>query len=82
VIDEPERLLGQYIEHRRQREEQVLGAMRLGPQREDEIVSRIYPTLSAPLVPMARQSVLAHLLKLEREGRARRVEDAWHIIDP
>jgi hypothetical protein len=28
--------------------------------------------LNETLVPMARESVLAHLLKLEREGRARR----------
>ena len=31
---------------------------------------------------MARESVLAHLQKLEREGRARRDGDAWHIIEP
>jgi hypothetical protein len=52
-------------------------------------VARIYRGLKETLVPMARESVLAHLLKLEHEGRARRVgdaarpeEDAWHIIDP
>ena len=31
---------------------------------------------------MARESVLAHLVKLEREGRVRRDGDAWHIIEP
>jgi hypothetical protein len=31
---------------------------------------------------MARESVLAHLLKLEREQLVRRHEEAWHIIEP
>ena len=34
------------------------------------------------LIPLARESVLAHLRKLEREGRARRDNEAWHIIEP
>ena len=38
----------------------------------DTIVTRLYRGLNETLVPMARESVLAHLLKLEREGRARR----------
>ena len=46
------------------------------------MVARMYRGLKDALVPMARESVLAHLLKLEREGRARRAEDAWHIIEP
>jgi hypothetical protein len=40
-------------------------------------VSRIYPTLPAPLVPMAAESVLAHLMKLEREGKVSRSGDQW-----
>jgi len=82
IIDDPEGLLREYIEHRRQREQQVLDAMRVGVARVDDMVARIYPTLSAALVPMACESVLAHLVKLEREGLARRVGDAWHIIAP
>ena len=66
IIEEPAELLREYIEHRKLREQQVLHALRAGLTRVDEIVSRIYPTLAAPLVPMAAESVLAHLLKLER----------------
>jgi hypothetical protein len=46
------------------------------------MVTRMYPSLAKPLVPVARESVLAHLMKLEREGKARRDGDAWHIIEP
>jgi len=82
IIDDPESLLEEYVVHRRLREEQVLDAMRVGIGRIDDIVARIYPTLSAALVPLACESVLAQLIKLERDGRAGRVADAWHIISP
>ena len=79
VIDEPAELLREYIEHRHVREQQVLNAIRVGVSNVDEIVSRIYPTLTAPLVPMARESVLAHLIKLERDGKVSREHDRWRL---
>jgi glyoxylase-like metal-dependent hydrolase (beta-lactamase superfamily II) len=82
VIDQPAELLREHIEHRLVRERQVLNAVRTGLSDVDAMVSRIYPTLAATLVPMARESVLAHLLKLEREGKVRRAAEAWHIIEP
>jgi len=82
VIDDPETVLRGYLEHRREREEQVLDALRRGDRSADAMVTRIYRSLEDTLVPIARESVLAHLLKLEREGRAGRREEAWHIIDP
>ncbi|HXH26198.1 MAG TPA: MBL fold metallo-hydrolase [Vicinamibacterales bacterium] len=97
VIDDPERVLRGYIEHRREREAQILEQLRGGAHTPDAIVSRIYRGLTDALVPMARETVLAHLLKLEREGRVRRAAesgpgdaagrsdagaDAWHIIEP
>jgi glyoxylase-like metal-dependent hydrolase (beta-lactamase superfamily II) len=79
VIDRPAELLREYIEHRHVREQQVLNAIRVGVSNVDEIVSRIYPTLTAPLVPMARESVLAHLIKLERDGKVSREHDRWRL---
>jgi glyoxylase-like metal-dependent hydrolase (beta-lactamase superfamily II) len=79
VIDRPMELLREYIEHRMLREQQVIAALRSGVTAPDDMVSRIYPTLGEALVPMARESVLAHLLKLEREGKARRDGDEWRL---
>ena len=72
VIDDPDRVLRGYIEHRREREEQILEQLRGGESSPDVMVIRMYRGLKDTLVPMARESVLAHLLKLEHEGRARR----------
>lgn len=79
VIDHPVELLREYIEHRAVREKQVLSALRVGVTSPDEMVARIYPSLDPALVPVARESVLAHLLKLERDGAARRDGDNWHL---
>jgi hypothetical protein len=70
-------MIRRYIDHRRQRERQVLAALEAGLRTPDEIVSRIYVGLSDALVPMARESVLAHLIKLEEDGLARRHDDGW-----
>jgi glyoxylase-like metal-dependent hydrolase (beta-lactamase superfamily II) len=77
VIDDPAALIQKYIEHRAQREGQVLGAIAAGGATVESITTKIYPALMEALVPMARESVLAHLQKLEDEGRVRRDGDRW-----
>jgi glyoxylase-like metal-dependent hydrolase (beta-lactamase superfamily II) len=82
VIDEPAVLLRSYLEHRREREGQIIAALRAGDSTPQAIVARVYTGLNDSHVPLAQESVMAHLIKLERDGRARRVGDAWNIIEP
>jgi glyoxylase-like metal-dependent hydrolase (beta-lactamase superfamily II) len=77
VIDDPLALIQKYVEHRAQREAQVLGAIDAGGSTVESIAAKIYPALVEALVPMARESVLAHLHKLADEGRVRRDGDRW-----
>jgi hydroxyacylglutathione hydrolase len=79
LIDHPVELLREYIEHRMLREQQVIAALRIGVTDPTQMVAKIYPSLAPPLVPVARESVLAHLLKLEREGLVRSDGDQWHL---
>ena len=81
VIDRPMELLREYIEHRALREQQVLAALGTGLTSPDEMVARIYPALAAALVPVARESILAHLMKLEHEGRAAHDGERWRLRD-
>ena len=81
LIDRPMELLREYIEHRALREQQVLAALCSGLTSPDEMVARIYPALAAALVPVARESVVAHLMKLEHEGRAAHDGDRWRLRD-
>jgi glyoxylase-like metal-dependent hydrolase (beta-lactamase superfamily II) len=82
VIDEPVKLLRSYLAHRREREEQIIAALRAGDSTPPAIVARLYTGLSHWLVPLAEESVASHLIKLEHDGRARRAGDAWNIIEP
>jgi glyoxylase-like metal-dependent hydrolase (beta-lactamase superfamily II) len=71
-IDNPSALLRSYLSHRLMRERQIADALAEASQRVGDLVARIYPGLSEALVPAATDSVLAHLLKLEADGRAAR----------
>ena len=57
-----------------------MAALADGLQTVDAITSRIYPDLRPALIPMARESVLAHLIKLEGDGTARRHDVHWAIV--
>ncbi|MBF6590840.1 MAG: MBL fold metallo-hydrolase [Ktedonobacterales bacterium] len=71
-IEEPRALLEHYIEHRAERERQVLAVLARGPATVEALVADIYAEVDVSLLPIAAYSVLAHLLKLEREGRVAR----------
>jgi glyoxylase-like metal-dependent hydrolase (beta-lactamase superfamily II) len=60
--------LQEYLEHRRHREQQVVAALRSGPQSPADLVPKIYVGYPAELHAAAARSLLAHLLKLERDG--------------
>lgn len=77
VIDEPEKLLRAYIRHRRAREGELLQRLAEGPVTLASLVRDIYPGLPEAILPSAGDGLLAHLIKLEREGRARRDGATW-----
>ena len=80
VINEPDTLLRGYLAHRREREEQILAALRAGDATVDAIVARVYAVVSPALTGMAGESVMAHLLKLQSDGRASLSAKGWTII--
>ena len=72
VFDAADRLEA-YLAHRREREEQVWAALADGRKAPAQVVPGIYEGEVDPsMFPLAERSVLAHLLKLEREGRVAR----------
>jgi glyoxylase-like metal-dependent hydrolase (beta-lactamase superfamily II) len=77
VIDEPLALIEHYLAHRHHREVQILSALEAGLDTVAAITARIYTGLNPQLGPLARESVLAHLIKLQQDGLARRDGDSW-----
>lgn len=71
--------LDEYLEHRAQREEQVLAGLADGPRTPEDLVPDIYRGYPEELHPLAARSVLAHLLKLEGEGRVERTRKAGSV---
>jgi len=71
AVREPNRKLQELIDHRRQREEQILSLVAGGNDTVKALVRAIYPELDKRLLGMAQSQVLSHLSKLEREGRVR-----------
>ena len=63
-IENPQALVTAYLEHRRQREQQVIAALRAGHTTVEAIAESIYHGLDTALMPAARENVLAHLEKL------------------
>lgn len=66
------------VAHRLGREEKVLAGLdALGDCDMDGLVTVVYDDVDAALHPWAKLSMEAHLIKLEREGRARRTDRGW-----
>ena len=62
--------LEQYRAHRHEREELVFAALKATPAQPSELVPAAYPDVKPEMYPFAERSLLAHLYKLVREGRA------------
>jgi endoribonuclease LACTB2 len=62
--------LQHYAAHRRHREVQVVQALRTHAQSVDQLVAVVYHDTPKMLWPLAARSLLAHLRKLNVEGRA------------
>jgi glyoxylase-like metal-dependent hydrolase (beta-lactamase superfamily II) len=70
-------VLTRYLEHRRAREEKLVGALARGARTELELLPEVYEDVDEALLPLAARSLFAGLQKLEEERRARRDGERW-----
>ena len=68
-VTDPAPFLAAYRAHRMEREAQVLAQLAKGRRRIPQMVAEIYAEVDPRLHAAAAHSVLAHLIKLVREGR-------------
>lgn len=76
-ITTPVAALEALIAHREAREQAVLNALTPIPQPLHALVPKVYADVPPERWPVAARSLLAHLLKLEAEGRVLRTEAGW-----
>jgi glyoxylase-like metal-dependent hydrolase (beta-lactamase superfamily II) len=82
VIDEPMEIVDWLINHRLKRESRVVAAMKAHPgQTLWELTPYVYEDVDEKLYRLASRSLLAHLLKLEIEGRAVCVDERWSLAE-
>ncbi len=83
VIEEPRAVVQDYIAHRKERERQVLRALKAGPARIGDLVTTLYADreLHPKLVEAAGWQLHAHLLKLKADGKVTgtSVKSAWKL---
>lgn len=68
-IEEVDSFVGAYIDHRMEREAQILEAINSGLSNIMDIVKRLYVDVNKRLYPAAAHSVLSHLIYLRETGR-------------
>ena len=78
-IDRPRRHVEALIEHRLERERQILSELRAGPRRIAELVAVLYAEVREELHAPAARSVEAHLIALLESGRVAADGDRWRL---
>ncbi|MEK7878025.1 MAG: MBL fold metallo-hydrolase [Pseudomonadota bacterium] len=79
-IDTPHEEARRLIAHRLKREQKVVAAFGANnPATLDELLPIVYSDTPERLHPVARRSLHAHLLKLEREGRVWQQGERWKL---
>jgi glyoxylase-like metal-dependent hydrolase (beta-lactamase superfamily II)/8-oxo-dGTP pyrophosphatase MutT (NUDIX family) len=80
LVANPNEVITALIGHRLAREAMVLAALgSLQPAPVSALVQEVYADVPDALHPVAGRSLLAHLLKLEAEGRAARDGNLWRM---
>jgi len=69
----------EYIEHRTMRENKILGAVRAGASTPRDVVEVAYTDVHPSMYGLAERSTVAHLEKLEAEGRVSRHNGVYRI---
>jgi len=78
VLDSPYEVAEWFINHRLQREEKVATALKEATKGNPEsLVSRVYDDVDSSLFPIAKASLLAHLIKLEEDNVASKEGDDY-----
>lgn len=81
-IEDARERLAFYVRHRLLREQKVLDALQAcsEPATLDALLPVAYADTPQLAWPLARMSLEAHLIKLEREGRAARRDERWQPL--
>jgi glyoxylase-like metal-dependent hydrolase (beta-lactamase superfamily II) len=80
LMDQPVQAINRLLLHRQRREDKVLAALHDTDHRPiSALLPAVYEDVPPHLHPAAQRSLLAHLLKLQQEGRADQTVGGWRL---
>lgn len=77
MLTEPRALVQEMLTHRMIREQAIADKLRDGPADPHAIMNALYSQINPRLRRAAERNVLAHLMKLEADGKAMREGELW-----
>lgn len=77
LLPEPRKLVREMLTHRTMREQAIQRKLSSGPANTYVLMDTLYSQVHPRLRRAAERNVLAHLLKLESEGKVRRDGEQW-----
>ncbi|WP_123657690.1 MBL fold metallo-hydrolase [Salinisphaera japonica] len=80
LIDNASGEIARVKAHRLRREAQIAALLGDHARSPEALVGRLYPELSAALVPVAARQVLAHLIHLDEQGAAVSTPGGWRAV--
>jgi glyoxylase-like metal-dependent hydrolase (beta-lactamase superfamily II) len=78
LLPQPRNLVREMLTHRMMREQAIQRKLAQGPTGTFVLMDTLYSQVHPRLRRAAERNVLAHLLKLETEGKVRRDGEMWH----
>ncbi|CAG4884625.1 NUDIX hydrolase [Georgfuchsia toluolica] len=82
LMDHPYEVIQKTIQHRMAREEKIVAALgELASADVDTLLDRVYDDVPVYKHPIAKRSLMAHLLKLGNEGVALENNGHWRLIE-
>ncbi|MDD1633122.1 MAG: MBL fold metallo-hydrolase, partial [Methylococcaceae bacterium] len=80
LMDKPQEMIERLLIHRMDRENKILGALRsLGNAAIEDLLPLAYDDVPGRVHGVARRSLLAHLIKLQAEGRITQAGNRWRV---
>ena len=79
-VPDGKKVIRKTLEHRAEREQQLVAALSKEPQSAGALVAAIYKDVPSKMLALAERSLLSGLVKLEEEGRVERSEAGYSLV--
>lgn len=80
VVTDPATKIQDLIQHRHQRERQIVANLEGGPKTIEQLFESIYSGLTDRLSNLAHNQIHSHLIKLEQEGRVTARDGTYRLL--